>query len=87
MCSNIDSSIPLTLVTKHERVSSEWIFFNLLMSTNMSKASSSVLLLKKSTNKRQQQQLRDAFKKADKNGDGKLSYDEYWEVVRKSNIK
>ena len=57
------------------------------MSTNMSKASSSVLLLKKSTNKRQQQQLRDAFKKADKNGDGKLSYDEYWEVVRKSNIK
>ena len=53
----------------------------------MSKASSSVLLLQKATNKRQQQMLKDAFRMADKNGDGKLSYEEYWQVVKKSNIK
>ena len=64
-----------------------FVQFNLLMSKNMSKASSSVLLLQKATNKRQQQMLKDAFRMADKNGDGKLSYDEYWQVVKKSNIK
>merc|ERR1711953_647227 len=54
--------------------------------SNMSAASSSVLLLQKATNKRQKQMLKDAFKKADKNGDGKLSYEEYWNVIKMSGI-
>ena len=77
-------SILQTLVCAVQNI---FIKFNLLMSKNMSKASSSVLLLQKATNKRQQQMLKDAFRMADKNGDGKLSYDEYWQVVKKSNIK
>merc|ERR1712141_555515 len=30
--------------------------------------------------------LKDAFKKADKNGDGKLTYEEYWNVIKMSGI-
>merc|ERR1712241_1439019 len=55
---------------------------SILRNNNMSAASSSVLLLQKATNKRQKQMLKDAFKKADKNGDGKLSYEEYWNVIK-----
>jgi len=52
----------------------------------MSKASSSILLLQRANNKRERKMLSDAFKKADKNGDGKLSYEEYWHVIQKSRI-
>jgi len=56
------------------------------MSTTMSKASHSVILLAKASNKREKQRLRDAFKKADKDGDGKLTYDEYKEIIKMSKL-
>jgi len=40
------------------------------------------LLLQKARDKNQEKALRAAFRKADTNGDGRLSYQEYWNIIR-----
>merc|ERR1712106_781012 len=49
-------------------------------------AAASVLLVKKRMGKRQRAALREAFKKADVNGDGKLSVKEYWAILQRTKI-
>jgi len=50
-------------------------------------AAASVLMLKKSEDKRQEQALREAFKRADSNGDGILSVEEYQKILQEHNIR
>eukprot|EP00090_Calanus_glacialis_P012501 TRINITY_DN21083_c0_g1_i2.p1 TRINITY_DN21083_c0_g1~~TRINITY_DN21083_c0_g1_i2.p1 ORF type:complete len:161 (-),score=57.30 TRINITY_DN21083_c0_g1_i2:469-951(-) len=49
-------------------------------------AAASVLMLKKSEDKRQESALRMAFKRADSNGDGILSVEEYQKILQEHNI-
>merc|ERR1712179_184732 len=49
-------------------------------------AAASVLMLKKSEDKRQEMALREAFKRADSNGDGILSVEEYQKILQEHNI-
>ncbi|XP_023332427.1 calmodulin [Eurytemora carolleeae] len=54
------------------------------MSSKM--AASNVLMLKKAGDKRQEQALLVAFKKADSDGDGKLTVDEYFRILQDHSI-
>lgn len=46
-----------------------------------------VLMLKKAEDRRQQEALKEAFKKADGNGDGRLTVDEYFTILQNHNIQ
>lgn len=46
-----------------------------------------MLMLKKAGDKRQEQALQEAFKKADVNGEGKLTVDEYFRILQEHSIR
>eukprot|EP00090_Calanus_glacialis_P021505 TRINITY_DN33166_c0_g1_i1.p1 TRINITY_DN33166_c0_g1~~TRINITY_DN33166_c0_g1_i1.p1 ORF type:complete len:152 (-),score=41.69 TRINITY_DN33166_c0_g1_i1:212-667(-) len=50
-------------------------------------AANNILMLKRREEMRGQRALESAFKKADTDGDGKLSVDEYFQVLQDHNIK
>lgn len=52
------------------------------MNNNLRMSGSMCLMLKKSSDRRQQEALENAFKKADVNGDGVLSVDEYYRILK-----
>ncbi|XP_059098211.1 calmodulin-4-like [Tigriopus californicus] len=45
------------------------------------------LMLKKSSDRRQREALEEAFKRADVNGDGRLSVDEYYQILKEHGIE
>ncbi|XP_023332417.1 calmodulin [Eurytemora carolleeae] len=52
----------------------------------MSKGGSNVLMVKKSKINREQHALEEAFERADKNGDGRLSIEEYYDILKSHSI-
>jgi len=53
----------------------------------MTMSGSMCLMLKKSSDRRQQEALEGAFKRADINGDGVLSVDEYYRILKEHGIQ
>jgi Ca2+-binding EF-hand superfamily protein len=53
----------------------------------MAMSGSMILMLKKSSDRRQQDALEKAFQKADVNGDGYLSPDEYYRILKEHGIQ
>jgi len=56
------------------------------MSRAASMATANILMLKKAEDKRQQAALLKAFEKADVNGDGQLSVEEYYNILQENHI-